>query len=103
MILKKLLDGIEISDRKGDIDENRDIPHIANDSREIGEGDIFVAMKGVLVDGHDYIQKAKDNGAVLAVVDHFTDDDIPQIAVENPRKALAVLACTFYNHPSRII
>ena len=44
MILKKLLDGIEISDRKGDIDENRDIPHIANDSREIGEGDIFVAM-----------------------------------------------------------
>lgn len=101
MILKKLLDGIEISDRKGDIDENRDIPHIANDSREIGEGDIFVAMKGVLVDGHDYIQKAKDNGAVLAVVDHFTDDDIPQIAVENPRKALADLACTFYNHPSK--
>lgn len=101
MILKKLLDGIEILDRKGDIDVNLDIPHIANDSREIGEGDIFVAMKGVLVDGHDYIQKAKDNGAVLAVVDHFTDDDIPQIVVENPRKALADLACTFYNHPSK--
>ena len=101
MILKKLLDGIEILDRKGEIDENRDIPHIANDSREIGEGDIFVAMKGVLVDGHDYIQKAMDNGAVLAVVDHFTDDDIPQIVVENPRKALADLACTFYNHPSK--
>ncbi len=101
MILKKLLDGIEILDRKGEIDENRDIPHIANDSREIGEGDIFVAMKGVLVDGHDYIQKAKDNGAVLAVVDHLTDDDIPQIVVENPRKALADLACIFYNHPSK--
>ena len=101
MILKKLLDGIEILDRKGEIDENRDIPHIANDSREIGEGDIFVAMKGVLVDGHDYIQKAKDNGAVLAVVDHLTDDDISQIVVENPRKALADLACIFYNHPSK--
>ena len=101
MILKKLLDGIEIVDRKGEIDESRDIPHIANDSREIGQGDIFVAMKGVLVDGHDFIQKAKDNGAVLAVVDHFTDDDIPQIVVENPRKALADLACTFYNHPSK--
>lgn len=101
MILKKLLDGIETLDRKGEIDENRDIPHIANDSREIGQGDIFVAMKGVLVDGHDYIQKAKDNGAVLAVVDHFTDDDIPQIVVENPRKALADLACIFYNHPSK--
>lgn len=101
MILKKLLDGIEIVDRKGEIDENLDIPHIANDSREIGEGDIFVAMKGVLVDGHDYIQKAKDNGAVLAVVDHMTDDDIPQVVVENPRKALADLACIFYNHPSK--
>ena len=101
MILKKLLDGIEIVDRKGEIDENRDIPHIANDSREIGQGDIFVAMKGVLVDGHDYIQKAKDNGAVLAVVDHMTDDDIPQVVVENPRKALADLACIFYNHPSK--
>ena len=101
MILKKLLDGIEILDRKGDIDVNLDIPHIANDSREIGEGDIFVAMKGVLVDGHDYIKKAKDNGAVLAVVDHLTEDDIPQIVVENPRKALADLACTFYNHPSK--
>ena len=101
MILKKLLDGIEILDRKGEIDENRDIPHIANDSREIGQGDIFVAMKGVLVDGHDYIQKAKDNGAVLAVVDHLTDDDIPQIVVDNPRKALADLACIFYNHPSK--
>lgn len=101
MILKKLLDRIEILDRKGDIDVNLDIPHIANDSREIGEGDIFVAMKGVLVDGHDYIKKAKDNGAVLAVVDHLTEDDIPQIVVENPRKALADLACTFYNHPSK--
>ena len=101
MILKKLLDGIEIVDRKGEIDENRDIPHIANDSREIGQGDIFVAMKGVLVDGHDYIKKAKDKGAVLAVVDHMTDDDIPQVVVENPRKALADLACIFYNHPSK--
>ena len=101
MILKTLLDGIEILDRKGEIDENLDIPHIANDSREIGQGDIFVAMKGVLVDGHDYIQKAKANGAVLAVVDHLTDDDIPQIVVENPRKALADLACIFYNHPSK--
>lgn len=101
MILKKLLDGIEILDRKGDIDVNLDIPHIVNDSREIGEGDIFVAMKGVLVDGHDYIKKAKDNGAVLAVVDHLTEDDIPQIVVENPRMALADLACTFYNHPSK--
>lgn len=101
MILKKLLDGIEILDRKGEIDENRDIPHIANDSREIDQGDIFVAMKGVLVDGHDYIQKAKDNGAVLAVVDHMTDDDIPQVVVENPRKSLADLACIFYNHPSK--
>lgn len=39
-------------------------------------------MKGVLADGHDYIQKAQEKGAALAVVDHFTDDDIPQILVK---------------------
>lgn len=101
MILKKLLDAIEIKDRKGAIDANHSVDGISNDSREIGEGDIFVAMKGVLADGHDYIQKAKEKGAALAVVDHFTEDDIPQILVDNPRMALADLACTFYNHPSK--
>lgn len=101
MILKKLLDAIEIIDKKGVIDEDHLVEHISNDSREIGEGDIFVAMKGVLADGHDYIKKAQEKGAALAVVDHFTDDDIPQILVKNPRIALADLACTFYDHPSK--
>ncbi|MDY3119185.1 MAG: Mur ligase family protein [Peptoniphilus sp.] len=101
MKLKKLLDAIPILDRKGAIDENQSIQNISNDSREIEEGGIFVAMKGVLADGHEYIKKAKENGAVLAVVDHFTDDDIPQVVVENPRASLADLACTFYDHPSK--
>ena len=92
MKLKTLLERVEIQNRIGSIDEELDIPHISNDSREIGKGDIFVAMKGVLVDGHDYIEEAIKRGAALIVCDHEVSIDIPQIVVSNPRMALADLA-----------
>lgn len=101
MKLKTLLERVEIQKRIGSIDEELDIPHISNDSREIGEGDIFVAMKGVLVDGHDYIEEAIKRGAALIVCDHEVSIDVPQIVVENPRMALADLACAFYGDPSK--
>ncbi|MDD7363343.1 MAG: Mur ligase family protein [Peptoniphilus sp.] len=101
MKLQKLLEVIEYSEIKGDIDPDAEIEHISNDSRDIHSGDIFVAMKGVLQDGHDYVEKARESGASLAVVDHIVDSDIAQVVVENPRMALADLACEFYGHPSR--
>ena len=101
MKLKTLLERVEIKNKIGKIEEEAEIPRISNDSREIGKGDIFVAMKGVLVDGHDYIEEAKKRGAALVVCDHNVDTDIPQIIVDNPRKALADLACAFYGDPSK--
>lgn len=101
MILSQLLDAIDYRDLWGAIDSKSDIPSISNDSREIQKGDLFVAMKGALQDGHDYIEKAKDRGAALAIVDHFVDVEIPQVLVDNPRMALADLACRFYGDPSK--
>lgn len=101
MKLKTLLERVEIKNKIGKIEEEAEIPRISNDSREIGKGDIFVAMKGVLVDGHDYIEEAKKRGAALVVCDHNVDTDIPQIIVDHPRKALADLACAFYGDPSK--
>lgn len=43
------------------------------DSRKIKEGDIFVAIKGTIVDGHDFLEQANSNGASLLVVDHEVD------------------------------
>lgn len=101
MKLKALFEDLEYLSISEDIDTEIEIRGISNDSREVDEGYIFVAMKGVLADGHDYIQQAKEAGAQIAIVDHVVACDIVQIVVENPRKALAQLSCTYYHHPSR--
>ena len=101
MKLNTLLAGIPIAERRGQIDEDVEIRRISHDSREIETGDIFVAIEGVLADGHDYVAQAKEKGAYLAVVEKFVEADIPQVRVENTRKALADLACIYFDHPSR--
>ena len=45
---------------------------IKSDSRRVKKGDIFVALKGIKSDGHDYIMDAIDNGASKVVVEHGT-------------------------------
>ena len=48
------------------------ITGITTDSRECATGDLYVALKGEQVDGHQFIQQARDNGAVASIVDHET-------------------------------
>lgn len=75
---------------------------ISIDSRAINPGHLFVAMKGGSVDGHDFIQKAIDNGAAAVVGDRDLDGlSVPYIRLENPRQALTWLAAAFYNWPAR--
>src|SRR5699024_9494033 len=64
------------------------------------DGYLFVAIRGYVTDGHKYIQAAMNNGAVMAVVEEFVDVDIPQIKVQNSRKALSIISSVFYNNPS---
>lgn len=75
---------------------------IAIDNRVVQPGDLFVAMQGGTVDGHDYILSAIDNGAV-AVVGEKEIGDLPgpYIRVENPRQSLTYLAAAFYDWPGR--
>jgi UDP-N-acetylmuramoyl-L-alanyl-D-glutamate--2,6-diaminopimelate ligase len=76
---------------------------ISIDSRVVKPGHLFVAMKGGTVDGHDYIQKAIDNGAVAVVVDRDVEQvaNLPYIRLENPRRALTWIAGAFYDWPGR--
>ena len=91
-----------------------DIPitGISIDSRAVKPGHLFVALRGGSVDGHDYIQKAIDNGAVAIVgnedfVGRIGRDSIPEgdnppyIGLKNPRQALTWIAAAFYNWPGR--
>ena len=53
----------------------------AIDSRQIKPGDVFVAIAGEQVDGHDYIAAAREAGAVAALVSRQQDDVLPQLVV----------------------
>jgi len=79
------------------------ITGISIDSRAVQPGHLFVAMRGGATDGHDFIKKAIENGAVAVVGDASRIDNptYPYIGLENPRQALTWLAAAFYNWPAR--
>ena len=78
------------------------ITGISIDSRAVKPGHLFVAMTGSSVDGHDYIPKAIDNGAVAVVGDQdIRGLSVPYIRLENPRRALTWIAAAFYDWPGR--
>lgn len=83
------------------------IPHIPItgveiDSRAVSAGNLFVAMKGKSVDGHNYISKAIENGAAAVVGEReLSGLSVPYIRLDNPRRALTWIAAAFYNWPGR--
>lgn len=64
----------------------------AIDTRQIQRGQLFFALSGTRVDGHDYLAAAQAAGAAAAVVEREQDSTMPQIVVSNTRQALAELA-----------
>lgn len=62
------------------------------DSRKVMPGDLFIAFKGEHVDGHEYVAKARESGAVAALVSEYQDDELPQIKVDDVRVAFGQIA-----------
>jgi len=77
------------------------IKGVEADSRKVRKGDVFVAYKGVEVDGHDYINKAIKNGAVAVVGEKSLKLAVPYKKVANGRLAWAQMTAEFYNHPEK--
>ena len=65
---------------------------VATDSRTDCTGECFFAIEGEIFDGHDFIRKAAESGAAVAVVSKKPDCDIPYIMTDDTRKALGSLA-----------
>jgi len=79
------------------------VNNIYFDSRNIKKNDVFVAIKGTAVDGHDFIDLAIKNGATAIVCEELPEkmaDGVTYIGVESASKALAFMAANVYGNPS---
>lgn len=103
MKLTDILKGIENVEIKGN--EDIDVKEIKYDSRQVQDGDIFVAIEGYKTDGHEYIKDAIENGAKVIAIQNeeylSNINDITVIVVPETRKFLAMAGCNFYKNPSR--
>lgn len=77
---------------------------ICFDSRKAAKGSVFVAIKGTLTDGHEYIDKAISAGANSIVCQELPGDlinNITYVEVLDANQALAIMASNFYDNPSK--
>ena len=101
MKLKDLLRGIDVINIKGD--ENTEVSGIYTDSRKTIAGSVFIALKGVQVDGHQYINNALDLGAKIIVHQEDIDttkENITYIKVADSADAAGKMATHWYGDPS---
>ena len=115
VLLSRLLSGINVIDRIGNLDIL--IKGVTDDSREVRDGYVFVCMPAVYksqyaqwiysADGHDYIPDAIKRGAAVIVLQRGSagilpaSDHVTFIQVQDARLALAKIAAEFYDNPSR--
>ena len=70
-------------------------------SKEVVKGDLFVCIKGVNVDRHDYIDDAIKNGAAALIVSRDVDVEIPVIKVDDTNAELPKVCAKFYDYPDK--
>ena len=78
--------------------------HLTYDSRMVGEGSLFFAVKGTQVDGHKYITDVIEKGAAAIVCENLPEtinDTVTYIKVNNTSEAMGLMAAEFYDHPSK--
>jgi len=100
MKLKKILNHIDFDLIKGKL--AKEICGIKYDSREIGKGNLFVAISGLELDGHQFIDQAIKNGATAVVIEKELQNyqsGVSYLKVDNSRKTMAKLGKNFFNNP----
>ncbi|MCU1804843.1 UDP-N-acetylmuramoyl-L-alanyl-D-glutamate--2,6-diaminopimelate ligase [Cytobacillus firmus] len=101
MKLSQVINCLKDSGEMGVLTDDPDITGIEMDSRKVGKGSLFVAIKGFQADGHDFIGQAVENGAAAVVGEDAIELNVPYIKVTDSRTGLGKLANCFYDHPSR--
>ncbi len=102
IILKDILYKVAIEVVKGSTEMA--IGKIEFDSRKVQENDVFVAIRGTVSNGHDFIEKAINLGATVIVCDTLPEviiTGVTYIQVKDTNAALAFLASNYYGNPSQ--
>ena len=101
-LLKDILYGVGLTAVSGST--NVMINAIQFDSRNVLMDDVFVAIRGLVSDGHDYIEKAVNSGAKAIICEKLpeqTVNEVTYVEVRNGNSALAIMASNFYENPSK--
>ena len=101
VVLKDILYKVGIEAVKGSTDIA--VNKIEFDSRKVQENDVFVAIRGTVSDGHDFIEKAIGLGACAIICDTLPEiiaANVTYIQVQDTNSALAFIASNYFNTPS---
>ncbi|GAB3526809.1 UDP-N-acetylmuramoyl-L-alanyl-D-glutamate--2,6-diaminopimelate ligase [Pontibacter brevis] len=101
-LLQTILKDVKVLDTKGSLDVS--VAGITFDSRQVREHVVFVAVRGVQTDGHDFIAKAEASGAAAIVCEALpaqVQQGITYVVVKDSKEALGLLASAFYDYPSK--
>ncbi|HLV24612.1 MAG TPA: UDP-N-acetylmuramoyl-L-alanyl-D-glutamate--2,6-diaminopimelate ligase [Moheibacter sp.] len=101
MILKELLHNVNLLETIGSTD--LEISSVQFDSRKVEQDSLFVAQSGTQVDGHDFIEKSIQSGAIAVVCEKKPENlasNITYLIVENSAVALGFIASNLYGNPT---
>ena len=99
--LQQLIKSIDVMHIEGTVEKN--INNVTCDSREVKPGCLFVAVRGVTVDAHQFLPQVAEAGAVAVVCEELPEalhDGVTYVQVANSTIALAYLASAWYDNPS---
>lgn len=101
MLLKELLKDVEYEAIQGNLEV--EIKDIVYDSRKVLPNTAFFALTGFQVDGHDYIEKAIENGCSVIFVekDVVVDTNVTVIKLKDTRRGLAKISRIFFGYPDK--
>jgi len=103
-LLKDILYKVDLEHIEGNT--NIAIPHMCFDSRQVQKDTLFVAIKGSLSDGHDFIAMAIEQGALAIICEDLPTDlneNVVYVKVKDSSKALGISASNFHDNPSEKI
>ena len=100
--LKDILYGVNLTAVSGSTDI--EINSLQFDSRKLNKQDAFVAIRGTVSDGHQFIDNALKAGSAAIICEEFPsqlEDNVTYVEVQNAKKALAVMASNYFDNPSK--